>query len=60
MLRGPEALTEKFVNGPGLPVTHIIDREGRLREKIFGPLDRAKGESLIRPLLAESPATAQR
>lgn len=60
VLRGPEALTEKFVNGPGLPVTHIIDREGRLREKIFGPLDRARGESLIKPLLAEIPATAQR
>jgi len=60
VLRGPEALTEKFVNGPGLPVTHIIDREGRVREKIFGPRDRATFESLIKPLLAEGPATAQR
>jgi cytochrome c-type biogenesis protein len=60
VLRGAGAAAEKFANGPGLPVTHIIDRDGRLREKIFGPRDRATFESLIKPLLAEGPTTAQR
>jgi len=60
VLRGAEALVQTFGNGPGLPVTHIIDREGRLREKFMGPRDRAAFESIIKPLLNESPATAQR
>ena len=60
VLRGPEALTETFANGPGLPVTHIIDREGRLREKLIGQRDRAVFENLIKPLLSEAPTTARR
>jgi cytochrome c-type biogenesis protein len=60
VLRGPESLDATFANGPGLPVTHIIDREGRLREKLIGQRDRAVFEGLIKPLLAEGPATAQR
>jgi len=60
VLRGAEVLGQTFGNGPGLPVTHIIDREGRLREKFIGPRDRAAFESIIKPLLNESPATAQR
>lgn len=60
VLRGPESLAETFANGPGLPVTHIIDRQGRLREKLIGQRDRAVFENLIKPLLSEAPATARR
>ncbi len=42
-----------------LPTTYIIDREGRIREKIIGERTRAQFESSIKPLLEESQATAQ-
>ena len=51
---------ERFNNGPGLPVTYVLDREGRVREKIVGPKDRAGFESLVRPLLDEAPAATAR
>ena len=60
VLRGDGSLVEKFSNGPGLPVTHIIDRDGRLREKFIGQRDRAVFENVIKPLLSEAPATARR
>lgn len=60
VLRGAEEIAEKFGNGPGLPVTHIIDREGRVRQKIIGQRDRATFESLVKPLLGEGTTTAQR
>ena len=60
ILRGSEATAAKFGNGPGLPVTHIIDREGRIREKIIGARDRAGWEAAVKPLLDEGPVTAQR
>jgi hypothetical protein len=42
-----------------LPTTYIIDREGRIREKMIGEKSRATFESVIKPLLDEVPATAQ-
>src|SRR5437016_5104073 len=42
-----------------LPTTYIIDRKGRIREKIIGERTRAQFESSIKPLLEESQATAQ-
>jgi thiol-disulfide isomerase/thioredoxin len=43
-----------------LPTSYIIDREGRIREKMIGERTRAAFESVIKPLLDEAPATAQR
>jgi len=42
-----------------LPTTYIIDREGRIRDKMIGERSRAQFESVIKPLLDEAPATAQ-
>lgn len=60
VLRGAEEIGEKFGNGPGLPVTYLIDREGRIRQKISGPRDRAGWEAVVKPLLDETPVTAQK
>ncbi len=60
VLRGAEDIGEKFGNGPGLPVTHIIDREGRIRQKMIGQRDRAAFEVAVKPLLWEGATTAQR
>ena len=60
VLRGEETVGEKFGNGPGLPVTYLIDRDGRIRQKIDGPRDRAGWEAAVKPLLDEAPATAHK
>jgi cytochrome c-type biogenesis protein len=41
-----------------LPTTYLIDRMGRIRQKIIGARDRATWEAAVKPLLAEQPATA--
>ena len=56
VLTGPGDTAARFGNGPGLPVTYIVDREGRVRHKIFGPRDRAGFDALVLPLLDEAPA----
>ncbi|MDQ3805770.1 MAG: TlpA family protein disulfide reductase, partial [Acidobacteriota bacterium] len=56
VLVGAADTPERFNNGPGLPVTYVLDREGRVREKIVGPKDRAGFEALVKPLLDEAPA----
>jgi cytochrome c-type biogenesis protein len=60
VLRGPEEIGSRFGNGPGLPVTYIIDREGRIRQKFIGPQTRENFEAAIKPVLEEAPATARR
>jgi cytochrome c-type biogenesis protein len=42
-----------------LPTTYIIDRQGRIRDKMIGETTRAAFEAAINPLLDEAPATAQ-
>ena len=59
VVRGAEEIGNQFGNGPGLPVTHILDREGRIRQTFFGPQSREVFESVIKPLLDEGQATAQ-
>jgi cytochrome c-type biogenesis protein len=41
-----------------LPTTYLIDRQGRIRQKIIGARDKAEWEAAVKPLLAETPATA--
>jgi cytochrome c biogenesis protein CcmG, thiol:disulfide interchange protein DsbE len=60
ILLGGDDVTAKFRNGPGLPVTIVIDREGRIRQKIVGESNKAGFEAAIKPLLDEAPATAQK
>src|SRR5215213_6240123 len=41
-----------------LPTTYLIDRQGRIRQKIIGARDKAGWQEAVKPLLAEAPATA--
>jgi cytochrome c-type biogenesis protein len=41
-----------------LPTTYLIDRQGRIRQKIIGAQDKAAWEAVVKPLLAEGVATA--
>ena len=45
--------------GTPLPTTYLIDREGRIRQKIIGARDRSGWEAAVKPLLDETPVTAQ-
>ena len=41
-----------------LPTTYLIDRQGRIRQKIIGARNKAGWEAALKPLLAETPDTA--
>ena len=43
---------------PQLPTTYLIDRQGRIRQKIIGARNKAGWEAVVKPLLEEAPATA--
>ena len=60
VIRGAEEIGAKFGNGPGLPVTYLLDRDGRIRQKFIGQTSRENFEAAIKPLLDETSATAQR
>ena len=52
-----ENLQDKFAGIRSLPVTVVIDRQGRVRHTIIGARDRTGFEAVVRPLLAEAPGT---
>jgi cytochrome c-type biogenesis protein len=58
IVMGEDSIGDKFGGIQGLPTTFIIDREGRIRQKIFGSRSRAAFEAAIKPLLEEAPASA--
>jgi thiol-disulfide isomerase/thioredoxin len=58
IVMGEDSIGNKFGGIQGLPTTFIIDREGRIRQKIFGSRSRAAFEAAIKPLLEEAPASA--
>jgi thiol-disulfide isomerase/thioredoxin len=58
VLVGGDDAKAKF-GGTPLPTTYLIDREGRIRQKIIGARDREGWEAVVKPLLDEPSATAQ-
>lgn len=58
ILLNGEPIADKFGGIPSVPTTIIIDREGRIRQKLFGQKHRADFEAAVKPLLDEAPATA--
>lgn len=50
---------EASFGGTPLPTTYLIDRQGRIRQKIIGARDRAGWEAAVKPLLDETLVTAQ-
>ena len=46
--------------GTPLPTTYLIDRDGRIRQKIIGARDREGWEAAVKPLLDEPSATARK
>jgi len=59
ILMNGEGVQSLFGGIPSLPTTYIIDREGRIRQKIIGARGRKVFEDAIKPLLDETPVTAK-
>jgi thiol-disulfide isomerase/thioredoxin len=59
ILLGGEEVQQLFGGIPSLPTTYIIDRDGRIRQKIIGARGRSVFEAAIKPLLEEAPVTAK-
>ena len=51
VLLGGESVHQEFGGVPSLPTTFIIDREGRIRQKIIGARKRDGFEAAVKPLL---------
>jgi cytochrome c-type biogenesis protein len=58
ILLNGESVADKFGGIQSAPTTFIIDREGRIRQKISGPRQLASFEAIIKPLLDEAPLAA--
>jgi len=57
VLLGDSDIKVKFEQSV-LPTTFLIDRQGRIRDKIIGARAKGDWETAIKPLLDEAPATA--
>jgi cytochrome c-type biogenesis protein len=57
VLLGSSSIKQQYEQSV-LPTTFLIDRQGRIREKIIGARAKADWEAAIKPLLDEAPATA--
>lgn len=53
VLLGGEDAQGKFEAIRSLPTTYVIDRQGRIRQRIIGARDRAQFEAVLKPLLDE-------
>jgi peroxiredoxin len=51
VLLGGEDAQDKFEAIRSLPTTYVIDREGRIRQRIIGARDRTQFEAVLKPLL---------
>jgi thiol-disulfide isomerase/thioredoxin len=58
VLLGGSDVKQEFAESV-LPTTYLIDRDGHIRDKIIGARDRAGWEAAVKPLLAETQATAK-
>src|SRR5882724_2036538 len=52
---GGQAIESKFGGVPGVPTTYIIDKSGRIREKIVGVSEQTDFAAIVKPLLKENP-----
>ncbi len=59
ILLNGESVQSMFGGVPSLPTTYLIDRDGRIRQKIIGARGRPVFEAAIKPLLDETPVTAK-
>jgi cytochrome c-type biogenesis protein len=59
VLLGGEDAQDKFEAIRSLPTTYVIDREGRIRQRIIGARDRAQFEAVLKPLLNEQIPSAK-
>jgi len=59
VVRGADEVGTKFGNGPGLPISYVIDRDGHIRQTFYGPRTREAFEAAVKPLLDEAVATAK-
>ena len=59
VLLGGEDVQAKFEAIRSLPTTYVIDREGRIRQRIIGARDRTQFEAALKPLLNEQLSNAK-
>ncbi len=59
VLLGGEEIQDKFAGIRSLPTTYIIDREGRVRQRIIGARDRTQFEAALKPFVNEKSSDAR-
>lgn len=54
-MAGVVRLQDALGGGPGLPFTVIVDRQGRIRARVAGRIDRERLNALLAPILKPEP-----